>query len=362
MSFKFQSDFISGLTLCIVIGLFASFLTAQFEWLARGGFGLLTVAILAGMIVGNLPILDRVLKDSSQGLQFCKQKILRMGIILYGFRLTFQDVGDVGLIGAVIDVLVFSSTFFLAVLLGIRYFKLDKELAILIGAGSAICGAAAILATEPVVKANNEKVAVAISTVVIFGTVSIFTYPILYQFCQSYIFDPSFSLQFGVYIGSTVHEVAQVLAAAKSVGSNVADTAVITKMMRVMMLGPFLVALSIYLNFILCTRRNGELTNKNFTLSQKQIASASIPWFVFLFILAIGINSLSFISQLWVHSLVLLDNFLLATAMAGLGLTTQFSAIRKAGFKPLLLGMILFFWLVFGGGVINIFATKMLQS
>jgi uncharacterized membrane protein YadS len=59
---------------------------------------------------------------------------------------------------------------------------------------------------------------------------------------------------------------------------------------------------------------------------------------------------------------VLLDNFLLATAMAGLGLTTQFSAIRKAGFKPLLLGMILFFWLVFGGGVINIFATKMLQS
>lgn len=362
MGIKVQPQFFAGIALCALIGLLASLLTNQFEWLARSGFGLLTVAIILGMAVGNLSILKRSIDDFSPGLQFSKQKILRLGIILYGFRLTFQDIGNVGVTGAVIDLAVFLSTFSLAVLLGIRYFKLDKDLVVLIGAGSAICGAAAILATEPVVKANNEKVAVAISTVVIFGTVSIFAYPLLYHFCQVYILDPKFSLQFGVYIGSTVHEVAQVLAAAKSVGGDVADTAVITKMMRVMMLAPFLVALSIYLNFIFHVPQNKELANSNFKFPNAKIFSSAIPWFVVLFILVIGVNSSNLVSNLLVQRLVLLDNFLLATAMAGLGLTTRFSAIRGGGVKPLLLAMSLFFWLVVGGGAINILATMLLQS
>lgn len=361
MSIKFQPQLFAGIAACAIIGILASMLTNQFEWLARSGFGLLTVSIILGMAVGNLSVLKRSIEDFSPGLQFSKQKILRLGIILYGFRLTFQDISDVGLTGAIIDLAVFISTFSLAVLIGIRYFKLDRDLVVLIGAGSAICGAAAILATEPVVKASNEKVAVAISTVVIFGTISIFAYPILYHICQVYIFDPKFSLQFGVYIGSTVHEVAQVLAAAKSVGGDVADTAVITKMIRVMMLAPFLVALSIYLNFIFRARPNKELANSNLKLTKTNIFSAAIPWFVVFFILVIGLNSLNLVSNSWVQNLVSLDNFLLSTAMAGLGLTTRFSAIRAAGVKPLLLAMTLFFWLVVGGGVINILATKILQ-
>ncbi|WP_413765740.1 putative sulfate exporter family transporter, partial [Vibrio vulnificus] len=88
--------------------------------------------------------------------------------------------------------------------------RLKRELAILIGAGSSICGAAAVLATEPVVKARSEDVTVAVSTVVVFGTLAIFLYPAMYEWNRVWqLMAPD---QFGVFIGSTVHEVAQVVA------------------------------------------------------------------------------------------------------------------------------------------------------
>ncbi len=332
-------------------------LTDRFSWLANNGLSLLTVAILLGIALGNLPFFTSMVHKHLAGIQFTKQRILRAGIVLYGLRLTFQDIGDVGILGAAIDVVVFLSTFALAVYLGVKYFKLDRDIAILIGAGSAICGAAAILATEPVVKAQNEKVTVAISTVVIFGTISIFAYPAIFHLAQNYFININFPVQFGVYIGSTVHEVAQVLAAAKSVSGNVADTAVITKMMRVMMLGPFLVALSIYF-FVMDRRQVRDQCSQSVTHRFGfDVARSGIPWFAFLFLLVIALNSLEFFPRQATQSLIALDNFLLAAAMAALGLTTQFSAIKRAGLKPLFLASILFAWLVVGGGVINIIAT-----
>jgi len=339
------------------MGFLAMALTDRFIWLSSNGLGLLTIAILLGLTLGNLPFFSSIQKRYNPGIQFTKQRILRLGIVLYGFRLTFQDIGDVGFLGAAIDLAVFLSTFTLAVYLGIKYFKLDKDIAILIGAGSAICGAAAILATEPVVNAQNEKVTVAISTVVIFGTISIFVYPVLYELGHYYFSAIEFPLQFGVYIGSTVHEVAQVLAAAKSIGSNVADTAVITKMMRVMMLGPFLLALSLY--YIYQARNQSSIgISKG---SQKSLgfhaAKSAIPWFAFLFVLVIALNSFTLLPKESIELLVSLDNFLLAAAMGALGLTTQISAIKNAGFKPLFLAAVVFLWLVFGGALINIIAT-----
>ena len=357
MNTYFNPRFLIGLLMCSCLGFFAMTLTDQFIWLSSNGLGSLTIAIILGITLGNLPFLSSMVKKHLPGIQFTKQRILRLGIILYGLRLTFQDISDVGFLGAAIDIAVFLSTFILAVYLGVKHFKLDKDIAILIGAGSAICGAAAVLATEPVVKAENEKVTVAISTVVIFGTVSIFLYPILYQLSHHYFASIEFPMQFGIYIGSTVHEVAQVLAAAKSVGSDVADTAVITKMMRVMMLGPFLIALSIYFN---CFSKGEKVTQSSHvtkkTLSSRMMGSG-IPWFAFLFVLVIALNSLAFLPKQSIQPLVYFDNFLLAAAMAALGLTTHLSAIKNAGLKPLFLALILFFWLVFGGAFINIIAT-----
>src|SRR5690606_18667520 len=164
--------------------------------------------------------------------------LLRAGIVLYGFRVTFQDIAAVGMEGVLIAVAMVGSVFGLAVLLGTRVFKLDRETAMLIGAGSAICGAAAVMATEPVVRAQAHKVSVAVATVVGIGTRGMFLYPWLY---------PYLGLgehAFGVYAGSTIHEVAQVVVAGGAIGEVAGSAAVIEKMLRVMLLAPFLLLLS----------------------------------------------------------------------------------------------------------------------
>ncbi|MFP1559229.1 putative sulfate exporter family transporter [Escherichia coli] len=109
------------------------------------------------MVLGNT-IYPHIWKSCDGGVLFAKQYLLRLGIILYGFRLTFSQIADVGISGIIIDVLTLSSTFLLACFLGRKVFGLDKHTSWLIGAGSSICGAAAVLATEPVVKTKTSKV------------------------------------------------------------------------------------------------------------------------------------------------------------------------------------------------------------
>ena len=115
----------------------------------------------------------------------------------------------------------------------------------LIGAGSSICGAAAVMAAEPVVRGRADQVTVAVSTVVVFGTIAIFLYPVLYHLN---VFGISSPAAYGLFAGSTIHEVAQVVAAGRAIGEQAAATAVITKMVRVMLLAPFLLGLSVYLS------------------------------------------------------------------------------------------------------------------
>ena len=198
--------FIPGLALSAVItgvALWGGAIPA----VAGAGFSALTLAILLGMVIGNT-VYPQIWKQCDGGVLFAKQHLLRLGIILYGFRLTFSQIADVGISGIVIDVLTLSSTFMLACFLGQKVFGLDRHTSWLIGAGSSICGAAAVLATEPVVKAEANKVTVAVATVVIFGTIAIFLYPAMYPLLAHW-FSPE---TYGIYIGSTMHEVAQVAA------------------------------------------------------------------------------------------------------------------------------------------------------
>jgi len=268
---------------------------------------------------------------------FAKQHLLRLGIILYGFRLTFSQIAEVGVSGIVIDVLTLSSTFLLACLLGQKVFGLDKHTSWLIGAGSSICGAAAVLATEPVLKAESSKVTVAIATVMIFGTLAIFLYPAIYPLLAHW-FTPE---SYGIYIGSTMHEVAQVVAAGHAVSPETESAAVIAKMLRVMMLAPFLILLAARVKQLAPT--NGGQRSK-----------ITIPWFALLFIAVAVFNSFGLLPKAAVDMLVTLDTLLLAMAMAALGVTTHISAIRKAGARPLLMALLLFIWLIVGGGVINL--------
>lgn len=219
----------------LLVGLVAAIAVLLAAWspIQKTGSSALTVAIVLGMVLGNT-VFPRLAPHTCVGVDFAKSTLLRAGIILFGFRITFQQIADIGLAGVVIATLIVASVFGLAVVLGTRIFGLDRDTAMLIGAGSAICGAAAVVATNPVVKGESHKVTVAVATVVVFGTLSMFLYPVLYPYLG---LDEH---RFGIFIGSTVHEVAQVVAAGKAVGEIAESTAVIEKMLRVMMLAPFL--------------------------------------------------------------------------------------------------------------------------
>ena len=326
-------------------------------WLQDHGFSALTLAIVLGMLVGNT-VYPCFAKASGAGVNFSKQNLLRLGVVLYGLRLTVQDIGHVGFAGVVTDALVLGSTFVLACYIGIKWLGIDRKTAMLIGVGSSICGAAAVMAAEPVVKARAEQVTVAVATVVVFGTFAIFLYPVLFELNQKWQLVPGGADGFGIYIGSTIHEVAQVVAAARSVGPHAADTAVIAKMVRVMMLAPFLIMLSAWLARDDAKRptRSAHAPASSGSSGGHQApvkAKLAVPWFAFAFVGVVLFNSLNLLPPSVVAVTTEIDTILLAMAMAALGLSTHISSIRKAGVKPLLLALILFAWLVVGGALIN---------
>ncbi|MEA9389223.1 YeiH family protein [Acerihabitans sp. TG2] len=331
--------YLPGLLLTGAISLFAVHLGA---WPSINGLGLsaLTLAILIGIVVGN-SVYKPVQRQCHLGVLFSKQRLLRLGIIFYGFHLTFQQISDIGTTGVIIDMLTLSSTFLLACWLGRRVFGLDEDTTMLIGAGSSICGAAAVLATEPVLKASGEKVAVAVATVVIFGTAAIFIYPALFHLNEHFHWLPFTPLTFGIYTGSTMHEVAQVVAASHAISPEAENAAVIAKMIRVMLLAPFLLLLSAWL------RRSRSVETGS-------SAAISFPWFAVLFIGVAGLNSFHLFTPQVLASINLLDTWLLTMAMAALGLTTHLTDLRRAGVRPLLLALLLFIWLIVGGAMINL--------
>lgn len=326
--------------------LLAALVAAVSVWLAKlpavsaYGISALTVAIVLGMAIGNT-LYPRIAGPTAPGVEFSKKRLLRLGIVLYGLRLTFQDVAAVGVAGIVIDAVVVGGTFWLSWYLGTRFLRLDRETSMLIGSGASICGAAAVMATEPIVRARTEQVAIAVSTVVLFGTIGMFLYPAIWQLnLQLGLFDIG-ATAFGIYIGSTVHEVAQVVAAGSAVDMAAANTAVITKMVRVMMMAPFLVIVSLLL------ARGGAQA------SGKGRVPVHIPWFAVLFIAVAGVNSTGILPPQAVAAAIEFDTFVLSMAMGSLGMTTTLAGFRQAGVRPVLLAAFLFAWLVFGGALLN---------
>lgn len=329
----------SGLLLSGLIGA-AGIALARAAWAKQLGLSALTLAIVLGMIAGNT-FFPAIAGRISSGVDFSRNRLLRVGIILYGFRITFQQIAGIGWVGLAIDVLMVSTTFLLALQVGTRFFKMDRQMCMLIGAGASICGAAAVMATEPVLKAPSHKVSVSVATVVVFGTLGMFVYPLLYPYLGMS------ESGFGMYAGSTIHEVAQVVVVGKSISDAAAATAVIEKMIRVMLIAPFLLAVSMWL-------RHADSGETGHASGNQPIA---IPWFALLFIVASIINSLQVLPAVWVDYLTVADNVLLSAAMAALGLRTHASAVRQAGSKPLLLATLLFGYLVVGGYAVNRVAT-----
>ena len=303
----------------------------------------LIIGIIIGMFYANT-LRSHIPKEWIAGIVFSSKQLLRFAIILYGFRITFQQIAEVGMAGLTVSTIMLSSTFILGWILGVKLFKLDRDTSILCAAGSSVCGAAAVLATEPVLNAKPYKSAVAVGTVVVFGTIAMFTYPAMFR---AGILDMDLST-YGIYVGGTVHEVAQVVAAAGAIGKEAADNAVIVKMTRVMMIAPLLIILGLILR-----NKPQNPTDKKFKIT--------IPWFAVWFIVMAGVNSfLVGFENLKpiIESINKVDTFLLTMAMTALGMETNAAKFKQAGLKPILLGIVMAIWLMVAGYFVTKWAVN----
>ena len=348
---------INGIIFVALVAAAATYIAGLKPVLALG-ISPLVVGIVIGIFYANT-LHNKFPAEWESGIVFSGKKILRFAIVFYGFRITFQQIAEVGLQGFMVSLLMLSTTMIIGIWLGTKMFKMDRDTSILTAAGASVCGAAAVLATEPVLKAEEYKTAVAVSMVVLFGTISMFLYPVLYaaiiEPATGFLhMDPS---TFGMYVGGTIHEVAQVVAVPASIpgaSETMANTAVIVKMTRVIMIAPMLIVLGLILGFL--AKKSGGEGGK---------LKLVIPWFAVYFVGMAGLNSLIHSYTLtapadvasMIHDAIgninVIDTFLLTMAMTALGMGTRFSKFKGLGMAPVLTAGGMFVWLVIGGFVIT---------
>ncbi|MDE6094836.1 MAG: YeiH family protein [Muribaculaceae bacterium] len=321
----------------LLIALFAcaAFYIGEAQFLKDISFSPMIIGIILGMLYAN-SLRNNLPETWVPGIQFCSKKILRIGIILYGFRLTFQDIVNVGVAGIVIDAIIVVVTILGGIWIG-RLLKMDRDTALLTSVGSGICGAAAVLGAESTIRTQPYKTAVAVATVVIFGTISMFLYPVAFR---SGWLDLS-PQEMGIYCGSTLHEVAHAVGAGNAMGTEISNVSIIVKMIRVMLLVPVLLVLG----FWVAKRgsKDGAATEKG---------KVNIPWFAVGFLAVIGFNSLDLLPTVFVDAINYFDTFLLTMAMAALGAETSIDKFKKAGAKPFVLAFCLDVWLIAGGYIL----------
>lgn len=295
------------------------------------------IAIVIGMILGNFfPWFLNIEK----GFEFVAKFILRLGIILLGIRLSFSELLAFG-IKAIPLVIICIVGILLIIKFFIKYLKVSEKMSYLISIGTGICGATAIIATAPVINAKKEEVAYAITNITIFGVIAMFFYPYLANF----LFHDQ-SLQVGLFLGTAIHETAQVAAsgliyADQFSNPEVVNSSTVTKLVRNSFLVIFIPLVAHFYN------------SKN-NPGQSYSIVKIFPFFILGFILFAVIRSIGdyYIVQnvstvidksLWKLIISTIKNYseiFLTMAMAAMGLLTNFTELKKLGFKPFLVGLI----------------------
>ena len=301
-----------GLSLTGGIALFA-FVLRQIPGV--GMFSPMILATITGMVFHNLVGTPAACRP---GVVFSLKKLLRLGIILLGFQLALSQVIAVGWVGVAIILASLFSTFAVTKFLG-RLFGVDPKLAELIGAGTSICGASAVIATNTVTEGSDADVAYAVACVTVFGSIAMLVYPLLPALLH---LSPR---QFGLWSGSSIHEIAQVVAAAFQDGPAAGQFGTVAKLTRVMMLAPLVIGLGV----IAARKARGGAT--------KDRKAPPMPWFVLGFIAVMLLNSMITVAPAEKTHIVLLTNFLLSMALAAMGLETDFAKLKREGLKPLAL-------------------------
>lgn len=285
-------------------------------------FSPMIIGILVGMLFANTLSIPA---SASEGVAFAGKKLLRAAVALLGLQITLSEVAALGLAGLAVAAIALFSTFFVTLWLG-RKMGISPQLSGLIAAGSSICGASAIAAADQQLGASDEDVAYAVSCVTIFGTLAMLVFPLLM---------PVFGLtqvQFGVWSGASIHEVAQVVGAGFQGGQEAGGVAIVVKLSRVLMLAPLLIVLGLFA--------------ARFRQAEPGAARPPlVPFFLIAFVAIMLANSLGIVPAILHDALVTLTPILLTLALTALGLGTDFAKLQRLGVRPLILGGLATLWI-----------------
>lgn len=288
-------------------------------WLLGGRFPIIgspVLGILFGMLLAfwkRPPVLET-------GITYTSKKLLQYSIILLGFGMNLFQVFQVGGQTLVFMVFTLAATFLAAFLFG-RLLKIDSNTNVLIGVGTAICGGSAIAATAPVIRAKEEEVARAISTIFLFNVIAAFLFPAL-----GHALGMS-DAQFGLWAGTAVNDTSSVVAAGYTFSNAAGDLAVIVKLTRTLMIIPVTLVLAFY-----TSKKQAGQGEGSYQLSK------IFPWFVLLFVVASVMNTFLPLPPQVSTALTGAGKFMIVMAMAAIGLNTNLVRLVKSGWKPILLG------------------------
>lgn len=285
-------------------------------------FSPMILAIAIGMAVRNLagtPALARA------GISFSMRRLLRLAIVLLGFQITLTQLATVGTKGILIVAGTLVATFGFTLAAG-RALGVERKLTQLIAAGTSICGASAVVATNSVTEASDEDVAYAIACVTIFGSIAMFVYPMLPRLLH---LDAD---AYGLWSGASIHEIAQVAAASFQNSQRAGEMATVAKLARVMLLAPVVLTLSVV------TRASAQPAGG-------KSARPPIPWFAIGFVAIVALNSVVCIPAGLRSATITFSTFLLTMALAAMGLETDVSKLYAEGLRPAMLGGLAFLFI-----------------
>lgn len=298
-----------GLVLVVVGAALAFAIAAPFAGLSK-----LTAAVAIGAVMGNTGIARPA---AAKGLTFAAKKLLRVGVVLLGLRLSLSDISALGPRGLGVVVITVAITFFGTQWIG-RRIGLSRDLSLLVATGYSICGASAIAAVEGATEAEEEEVAAAIGLVTLFGSLAIIVLPLLSG--PLGLTDDGF----GAWAGASVHDVAQVVATASTAGASVVAVAIVVKLTRVVLLAPIVAGVNIH--------RRRERAGADGALPPL------LPPFVAMFLGAVALRSTGWLSEDVISLGKDIEGWLLTAALVGLGAGVRIDRLRRLGPQPLVLG------------------------
>ena len=315
-----------GLLLCLLIAVPAWFLGTAFPII--GGP---VIAIILGMIF-TLFIKDK--SSVQDGINYSAKKILQYAVILLGFGLNLSVILDTGKQSLPIIICTIATSLILAYFLS-KVMHIPARIATLVGVGSSICGGSAIAATAPVIDADDEEVAQAISVIFFFNVLAAVIFPHFGNFLG---FDQTSGEAFGIFAGTAINDTSSVTAAASTwdnmfaLGSATLDKAVTVKLTRTLAIIPITLVLALY-------RTKKEKSSSGSSVSLKKI----FPFFIIYFIVASIITTVATnvfgISAEFFAPIKELSKFFIVVAMAAIGLNTNIVKLVKTGGKPIILGL-----------------------